>query len=126
MEITGVGEAAQFMEVSIRGIDPALRLTGNFVGWSLEQLCRLAKLIISQIERGKKQPEHLHIGEMRLDKMLSYSANMGNETLLMQIDEELTDDFVQFCKDNNLSYSFLYDCILACFCIFSPDPNDIF
>lgn len=24
----------------------------------------------------------------------------------MQIDEELTDDFVQFCKDNNLSYSF--------------------
>lgn len=110
MEITGVGEAAQFMEVSIRGIDTALRLTGNFVGWSLEQLCRLAKLIISQIERGKKQPEHLHIGEMRLDKMLSYSANMGNETLLMQIDEELTDDFVQFCKDNNLSYSFLYDC----------------
>ena len=84
MEITGVGEAAQFMEVSIRGIDTALRLTGNFVGWSLEQLCRLAKLIISQIERGKKQPEHLHIGEMRLDKMLSYSANMGNETLLMQ------------------------------------------
>lgn len=71
MEITGVGEAAQFMEVSIRGIDTALRLTGNFVGWSLEQLCRLAKLIISQIERGKKQPEHLHIGEMRLDKMLS-------------------------------------------------------
>lgn len=41
MEITGVGEAAQFMEVSIRGIDTALRLTGNFVGWSLEQLCRL-------------------------------------------------------------------------------------
>lgn len=110
MEITGVGEAAQFMEVSIRGIDTALRLTGNFVGWSLEQLCRLAKLIISQIERGRKQPEQLHPGEMRLDKMLKYSAEMGNETLLMQIDERIEEDFVQFCKDNNLTYSFLYDC----------------
>ena len=110
MEITGVGEAAQLMEVSIRGIDTALRLTGNFVGWSLEQLCRLAKLIISQIERGRKQPEQLHPGEMRLDKMLKYSAEMGNETLLMQIDERIEEDFVQFCKDNNLTYSFLYDC----------------
>lgn len=110
MEITGVGEAAQFMEVSIRGIDTALRLTGNFVGWSLEQLCRLAKLIISQIERGRKQPEQLRPGEMRLDKMLKYSAEMGNETLLMQIDERIEEDFVQFCKDNNLTYSFLYDC----------------
>lgn len=110
MEITGVGEAAQFMEVSIRGIDTALRLTGNFVGWSLEQLCRLAKLIISQIERGRKQPEQLHPGEMRLDKMLKYSAEMGNETLLMQIDGRIEEDFVQFCKDNNLTYSFLYDC----------------
>lgn len=110
MEITGVGEAAQFMEVSIRGIDTALRLAGNFVGWSLEQLCRLAKLIISQIERGRKQPEQLHPGEMRLDKMLKYSAEMGNETLLMQIDERIEEDFVQFCKDNNLTYSFLYDC----------------
>lgn len=110
MEITGVGEAAQFMEVSIRGIDTALRLTGNFVGWSLEQLCSLAKLIISQIERGKKQPDKLQLGEMRLDKMLKYNADMGNETLLMQIDERIENDFVQFCKDNNLSYSFLYDC----------------
>lgn len=47
---------------------------------------------------------------MRLDKMLKYSAEMGNETLLMQIDERIEEDFVQFCKDNNLTYSFLYDC----------------
>ena len=63
MEITGVGEAAQFMEVSIRGIDTALRLTGNFVGWSLEQLCRLAKLIISQIERAESSRNNCTLGK---------------------------------------------------------------
>ena len=43
MEMTGIGEAAQFMEVGIRGIDMALRLTGSFAGWTVEKAIQLLK-----------------------------------------------------------------------------------
>ena len=49
MEMTGIGEAAQFMEVGIRGIDMALRLTGSFAGWTVEKAIQLLKFVIARL-----------------------------------------------------------------------------
>lgn len=100
----GISEATQVLDIGIKGMDTALRLSGSFVNWSIEELARLVKFIVAQ-----KKTYNLKPGEMPLDKMLSYNANVQADTLIMQIDEKIVPEFEEYCKTNNLSYSFLYD-----------------
>ena len=109
MEMTGVGEAAQFMEVGIRGVDMALRLTGSFAGWTVDKAIQLLKFIIVRCDEAKKRPEILKEGEWRADQLLKWNADNGFKSCVLQIDEDLADDFVEYCNQNKLAYSFLKD-----------------
>lgn len=118
MEATGIGEAAQVVSIGIEGIDKALRLTGSLINWSILSLSQLTKFILGTIE---KQKEKLSPGETRLDRLLKYNATYGEQTMVMQIDESIREQFVTYCKDNNLTYSFLFDvnkeddCVEVCY-----------
>lgn len=109
MEMTGIGEAAQFMEVGIRGIDMALRLTGSFAGWTVEKAIQLLKFVIARCDEARKTPEILKKGELRVDQLLKWNAENGYKSCVMQIDEDLAEDFVEYCNQNKLSYAFLKD-----------------
>lgn len=109
MEATGVAEAAQALEVGIKGIDSALRLTGSFAGWTINSICQLVKFILNRIEKQRNSPETLSPGEMPLDKLMKYNSERREKTCVMQLDEQIQPEFIEYCRTNNLSYSFLTD-----------------
>lgn len=109
MEITDVGEVAQFLEVGIHGVDTALRLTGTFVGWTVEKALQLLKFIIARCVEVRRMPDLLKKGESRVDQLLKWNADNGFKSCVMQIDEDLADYFVEYCNENGLSYAFLKD-----------------
>lgn len=104
-----IGVAVQSVEVGIKGIETAVRLTGNLAGWTVEKISQLVKFIIARVEKQKNAPETLAKGEMELDKLLKYNAEYGEQTMILQIDDDIKDIFVQYCNDNKLAYSFLVD-----------------
>jgi hypothetical protein len=109
MEMTGINEAAQAIEVSIKGFDTVARLGGNFVGWTLEMMIRLTKFLTYTISKQKNKPEVLAHGEQPLDKMFRYCAKNNEETMIMQIDENQLQDFMEYAGNNNLTYSRVVD-----------------
>ncbi len=109
MEITGVGEAAQFVQVSFAGAETVLKLSGSFTAWSIEQLKSLIILLFHGIEKVRNHKRQLAKGEVSIDKMLKYCDKNRERAAIMQIDERIKDDFIKFCDDNKLTYSFLTD-----------------
>lgn len=104
MEITGVGEAAQFINVSINGAETVLKLTGSFVHFTGHELKELIKFFMAQVKSHK-----LLDGELSISEIMKVCNKEKCALGCMQIDSRIKDEFIKFCKDNKLTYSFLLD-----------------
>ena len=111
MEFTGVGEAAQFINVVVSGAGAAanlgfeaLKLTGNLVHFAGHEIKQLVKLLYAaQCKRT------LANGEARLSDIVN-SANSQNVGIgVMSVSDDLKADFVEYCKSAGISYSILPD-----------------
>ena len=108
MEMTGVAEAAQFINVSINGTETILKLTGSFVHFTGHEIKELLLLLMAKHKENTHNKE-LKPGEVKISDLMK-ECNKNKEQLgVIQMDERITDEFVKYCKDNKLSYSFLYD-----------------
>lgn len=109
MEMTGVQEAAQVVNVAINGSEVFLKLGGSFVSWNIEQLKALFTLIYRQYKRQKDKPEALSKGEVSIDKLFQVCGDHKERVPVLQIDERIKEEFIQYCNNNKLTYSFLWD-----------------
>lgn len=108
MEMTGVAEAAQFISVSINGAETILKLTGSFVHFTGHEIKELMGFLVAR-HREYVHNKELKPGEVKLADLMSACSKNREQIGCIQIDERLQDEFVQYCTDNGLSYSFLLD-----------------
>lgn len=109
MEMTGVQEAAQVVNVAINGSEVFLKLGGSFTSWNVEQLKALFTFLYRQYEKQKDKPEVLSEGEVSIDKLFQVCGDHKERVAVLQIDERIKDEFIQYCNNNKLTYSFLLD-----------------
>lgn len=108
MEMTGVAEAAQFINVSINGTETILKLTGSFVHFTGHELKELIKFFMAQ-HKAHTHNKALKPGEVKIADMMDICSKNHEQLGCIQLDLRIKDEFIQFCNDNGLSYSFLLD-----------------
>ena len=116
MEMAGLGEGVQLVNVMINGASQVFALTGHFASYSIEMMIRMFKAIhASRIEHEQKK-KILKPGEILPDQLISHVSDMNLKahsnivsTSIMQIDDEIVGDFEKYAESNNLSYAKLYD-----------------
>lgn len=108
MEMTGVAEAAQFINVSINGAETILKLTGSFVHFTGHEIKELLCFLIAR-HKENIHNKSLKPGEVKLADLMDACSRNREPIGCIQIDERLQEEFVQYCMDNGLSYSFLFD-----------------
>lgn len=109
MEMTGVGEAAQFVSVMINGTEMMLKLTGEIAKFTAEQIKQFLQFLYARKREIELKPETLSPGEMEIDKLLNV-ANKNNEGVsLLQLEEEDKTKFLDYARDNKVTFSFMYD-----------------
>ena len=109
MEMTGVAEAAQFINVVVNGTETMLKLTGEVARFSAEQIKQLVKFLYARKKEIENQPDKLEPGEQPIDKLLEVAHKNKDGVGLIQIKEEDKEKFVRFSADNKIPYSFLFD-----------------
>lgn len=110
MEITGINEAAQLINVSINGIETTLKLSGSFLNWSLNQVKSIAKLIAAQVH---KKSEELAPGEMLFGDMLKKMSKNGMKPALYNIDDDIMPEVTQKLRDMGVPFSIFPDVNLS-------------
>lgn len=106
MEMTGLNEAAQLINVTINGVETTLKLSGSFLNWSLTQLKTLAKLITALIN---KKRDELKPGEMNFGDMLTKLSKNGMEPALYDVNEDIIDDVTAKLNELKVPYSIFPD-----------------
>lgn len=109
MEVTGVSEAAQFLNVSINGIETVFKLTGNLLRFNLHVAKEMFTFLYARQKETTAEKELLASGETELQKLFSLCDKNHEQVGVMQIDDEIKGDFIHFANDNGLAYSFLFD-----------------
>jgi len=108
MEMTGVAEAAQFINVSINGAETILKLTGSFVHFTGHEIKQLISFLVARHMENIHNKD-LKPGEVKLADLMKKCSQNKEQLGCIQIDERLKDEFIQYCNDNKLNYSFLVD-----------------
>lgn len=106
MEITGIQETAQFLSVAINGTETFFRITGKLGNWTFEKLQALILLIW---HTGQKKAHELKPGEVNIRKLMNICGEKREKLGLIQIDDAIMDDFVNFAKKNKITYSIMAD-----------------
>lgn len=106
MEMTGINEAAQLINVSINGISTTLKLTGSFLNWNLNQLKSVGKLISSVIQ---KKNSELKPGEMNFGDMLTKLSQNGMKPAMYNIDNNIINEVTDKLKEMKVPYSIFPD-----------------
>lgn len=106
MEMTGINEAAQLINVSINGIETTLKLSGSFLNWSLSNIKSLVKVIASIVY---KKNEELSPGEMNFGDMLKKMSNNGMKPALYNVDDSIMPEVTQKLNEMKVPYSVFPD-----------------
>ncbi len=106
MEMTGINEAVQLINVSINGVETTLKLSGNFLNWSLSQIKSLAKVIAAMIH---KKSEELKPGEMNFGDMLKKLSKNGKKPALYNVDDNIMPEVTQKLNEMKVPYSVFPD-----------------
>jgi hypothetical protein len=113
MEMTGVGEAAQFMNVAVSGGAAvgnfgleAIKLSASGLHFTLSQLKKFVLFIAATI---KKQAAHMSPGEVGIEKLIKNCNNSNSKIGLISMDRANEKEFSDYCQQHGLAYSKLVD-----------------
>lgn len=109
MEATGVAEAVQFLNVSINGIETFFKLTGNLLHFNAHVAKEMFTFLFARIKENQNKKEQMAWGETELQKLFTLCDKNNEQVGVMQVDDEIRDDFINYANKNGLVYSFLYD-----------------
>ena len=106
MEMTGINEAAQLINVSINGIETTLKLSGSFLNWNIENIKSLGKILFSFC---KKKSEELKPGENSFGDFLTKIHNTGDDIAVYNVDDNIVEEITNRLCQDKVPYSIFPD-----------------
>jgi len=106
MEMTGVNEAAQLINVSINGVSTALRLSGSFINWSMHEIADLARIITALV---RKKSEDLKPGEWNWGDLIRKCGKEEIELTTFDVDLSIKEEITEHLKEMKIPFSILPD-----------------
>ena len=101
MEITGVNEAAQFINVTVNGVSTVFKLSGSFLNWNINKLEQISKFLFALVQHKK---DSLRPGEMSYKNFIDNCEKHKVSIKTYRADDNLQDNIVKILNDNKVPY----------------------
>lgn len=109
MEVAGLNESVQLLNVTLNGTSMALKATGQLAHFVAHELKELLKFIFARYQEIKNRPETLSPGETEIFDFLK-TCNKNNEAVgAIAMDKDLMEEFSEFAQKQGVSYSKMFE-----------------